>query len=134
MSIDELRNEAVAMTRWERHRFFIFIAGVTLIAMFLVSVSMSLYNNSGAAQLDFSRPSYQDVRNQAKRDTTGETFPSSGVLDNKALDKFATMYTERKNKVTVVNSFGPEPLSEESLQLLGTTRPQDPATVPLQDQ
>ncbi len=131
MSIDELREEAVAMTKWERHRFFVMIAGVILVAMFLVSVALSLYNNSGAAQLDLSRPDYQDIRNQAKRDTTSTTFPSTGTLDKAAYDQFEKMYDERTGRVLSVDSFDSKALSEESLQLL-SERMINPAVDPSQ--
>lgn len=133
MSIDELRSEATAMTHWERHRFFVLIAGVILVALFLVSTALSIYNNSGAAQLDLSRPGYQDIRDQAKRDTTSTAFPATGTLDASAFDNFERMYSERAAKVTSVDSFDGNALSEESLQLLGNTRLQDPATEVLQD-
>lgn len=125
MSIDELRTDAIAMTNWERHRFFVLIAGVIFIALFLVSVALNLYNNSGAAQLDFSRPGYQDIRNKAKRDTTSATFPASGTLDKAAFDQFKKMYSERTAKVTSVDSFDAKALSENSLQLLGSQRSGD---------
>jgi hypothetical protein len=67
MGIDELRQDAIAMTRWEQHKFFVLIAGVILLSTFLVSVALSLYNSSGAAQLDLSRPGFQEVRKQATR-------------------------------------------------------------------
>lgn len=130
MSIDELRTDAIAMTNWERHRFFVLIAGVIFVALFLVSVALNLYNNSGAAQLDFSRPGYQDIRNQAKRDTTSTAFPASGTLDKAAFDQFKKMYSERTAKVTSVDSFDAKALSENSLQLLGSQRSGDQATTP----
>ena len=126
MSIDELRQDAVAMTHWERHRFFIMIASVIGVSLFLVSIAMSLYNNSGAVQLDLSRPGYQDVRSQAKRDTTSVAFPSTGVLDQAAFDQFYSLYDQRTAKVTSVDSFGPTPLSEESLQLMSDHSLRDP--------
>lgn len=131
MSIDDLRSEAVAMSGWERHRFLVMIGGVVLVSFFMVSVAMSLYNSSGAAQLDLSRPGYQDVRNKAKRDTTSTTFPSTGTLDKSAMGEFKKMYAERTSKVTTVDSFDPVALSEESLQLLGDQPAQDQA-VPAQ--
>ena len=49
MGIDELRHEAIAMTKWQQHKFFVLVAGVILLSAFLVSVALSLYNSSGAA-------------------------------------------------------------------------------------
>lgn len=118
MGIDELKNDALAMTKWQQHRFFTLIVAVILVSLFLVSVALSLYNSSGAAQLDLSRPGYQDVREQAKRDTTTKAFPSTGALDKSALDSFTKMYKEQTAKVTSVDNFDSVALSEESLRLL----------------
>ena len=132
MTIDDLRSEAVAMTHWERHRFSIMIMSVISVSLFLVSVALSLYNNSGAVQLDLSRPGYQDVRAQAKRDTTNATFPATGQLDQAAFDQFNDLYDQRTAKVTSVDSFSASALSEESLQLMSTRDTLDPAAIPTQ--
>ncbi|QQS21938.1 hypothetical protein IPM09_00040 [Candidatus Saccharibacteria bacterium] len=112
------QHEVNELPRWQQHRFFLLIAGVIGIALFLVSVALSLYNNSGAAQLDFSSPAYQDIRKQARRDTTTVDFAATGKLDKAAYDQFKKMYTERIGKVVDVNSFDAAALSEDSLQLL----------------
>ena len=129
MGIDELRQDAIAMTRWEQHKFFVLIAGVILLSTFLVSVALSLYNSSGAAQLDLSRPGFQEVRKQASRDTTTKTFPSTGTLDKAALDNFSKLYSEQAAKVSQTQGFDAAALSEESLQLLNadTTANTQPA-------
>ena len=118
MGIDELRQDAIAMTRWEQHKFFVLIAGVILLSTFLVSAALSLYNSSGAAQLDLSRPGFQEVRKQATRDTTTKTFPATGALDKAALDSFSRLYGEQTAKVSQTQGFDAAALSEESLQLL----------------
>jgi predicted negative regulator of RcsB-dependent stress response len=115
---DERETSVAELPRWSQHRFFILIAGVIGVALFLVSAALSLYNNSGASQLDFSSPTYQDIRKQARRDTTPVDFAATGKLDKTAFDQFKTMYAERTGKVLNVNSFDEKALSEESLQLL----------------
>ncbi len=122
MSIDELRRDAAIMSRWEQHRFLALIGGVIIIALFLVSVALSLYNSSGAAQLDLSRPGYQNVRDQAKRDTTSKSFPANGALDKEALDLFSKLYAEQSAKVISADSYDASAISEESLQLLSENR------------
>ena len=113
------------MTHWQRHRFFVLVAGVIVVALFLVSVSMSLYSNSGAAQLDLSRPGYKDIRAQAKRETTTATFPATGLLDKDAFNEFNKLYKDRTAKVTSVDSFDEKALSEDSLQLMSDPHAQD---------
>lgn len=118
MKVDDLRNDAADMTHWERHKFLVLVASVILVSFFLVSVALSLYNSSGAAQLDLSRPGYQDVRDQARRDTATKSFPATGDLDKESLDEFSKLYNDRAAKVTSVDSFDATALSPDSLQLI----------------
>ena len=124
-NVDELMQDAQHMSRWEQHRFFLLIAGVISTALFLVSVAISLYNSSGAAQLDLSRPGYQAVRDQASRDTVTKSFSASGALNKDALNSFSEMYKEQAGKITSVDSFDSAALSEDSLQLLSTNNNAD---------
>ena len=120
MSIDELQNDSRLMTAWERHRFFVLVAAVILIALFLVSVALGLYNSSGAAQVDLSRPGFQDVRAKAERDTGSSSFPATGQLDQASLDTFRKLYKDRAQKVTAADSYDAAGLSEDALQLMTT--------------
>ena len=45
MGIDELRQDAIAMTRWEQHKFFVLIAGVILLSTFNVLIPTMLKIN-----------------------------------------------------------------------------------------
>lgn len=129
MNVEELKHDASGLSPWQRHRFLVLIASVILIAVFMVSVALSLYNSSGASLLDLSRPGYQSVRDQAV-DTPATSYPSTGVLNKAALDQFDTMYNDRTSKVISVDSFDAAALSEKSLQLLSTTKAD--STVPSQ--
>lgn len=118
MSIDELRSEAFLMTKWQRHRFLVLIAAVILISCSMVVVAMHLYNTSGAAQVDLSRPGYQDVRSEASRDKVPDsTFPSTGDLDAAAFQQFNTMYEKHASRVVGSDSFDAQALSDDSLQI-----------------
>lgn len=112
-------HEDSAPTFWQQYRFFVLIALVVTIALFLVSVALSLYNSSGAAQVDLSRPDYESIRNQANQDKNDKSFNSTGTLDEEALKSFESLYSDRAAKVVGVDSFDAAALSEESLQLLG---------------
>ncbi|MGB4762834.1 MAG: hypothetical protein WBP12_05780 [Candidatus Saccharimonas sp.] len=118
MSIDELRTEAFLMTKWQRHRFLVLIAVVIGISCIMVAVALYLYNTSGAAQVDLSRPGYQSVRSEASRDNVPDsTFSSTGELDDEAFRQFNEMYDRHAKRVVGVDSFDPQALSDESLQL-----------------
>ncbi len=132
MGIDELYREAASMSRWQKHRFFVLIVGVIAVSMLLVGVALSLYNSSGTAQIDLSRPGYQDVRKQAAQGVAVQGYPSTGALDKKALDQFDAMYRDQAAKATSTASFDEAALSEGSLQLLGTDHPGAPAPTPAQ--
>jgi predicted negative regulator of RcsB-dependent stress response len=119
MSIEDLKHDAATMTSWQRHRFFTLIAGVIIIAAFLVSIGLSLYKLSGAEQVDLSRPGYQSIRKDAQRgEDANDTFPSTGTLDDAAFATFYTHYDKRASRVVDVQSFYSKALSEESLQLV----------------
>ena len=94
------------------------IAGAIVVACFLVSVALSLYNSSGASQVDLSRPEYEAIRSQAAQDDNDKSFSATGTLDEKAFKEFQDMYNARAAKVVGVDSFDAAALSEESLQLL----------------
>lgn len=118
MNSDGLQDEPTKMTKLQRYRFLLFIGSVIVVSGILVTVGMNLYNSSGAAQIDLSRPGYQSVRSEASRDTGhDDSFPSSGDLNDAAFDKFETMYKTHSTRVTGTSSFEPEALSDDSLQL-----------------
>lgn len=123
MKLEDLQQDSIAMSRWERHRFFVLIFGVIIISMLLVSVALGLYNSSGTAQLDLSRPGYQDVRRQATREGSAVSYPANGDLDQKALDLFRDLYKARAQKAAAGDSFSSNALSDESLQLFDTQEP-----------
>lgn len=119
--MEDLRNDAAEMTHWQRHRFFALIVGVIIVSFLLVMVALSLYNSSGAAQVDLSRPGYQSIQKEASRGTINDSFPSSGALDAKAFNEFDKLYSGHSKRVVGVNSFDPEALDASSLQLLENT-------------
>ena len=117
MSEEELVAEAEEMSVWQQHRFMLMIGITIVIALFLVVVSLALYNSSGAAQLDLSRPGYQSIRQQATDSETFTSYPATGELDKEALNTFRTMYSEQSKRLTEVNSFGGNVMSDKSLSI-----------------
>lgn len=116
--MEELRNDAAEMTQWQRHRFFALIMGVIAVSFILVLIALSLYNSSGAAQVDLSRPGYQSIQKEASRGAIDDSFPSNGVLDEKAFNDFDKLYGAHAKRVVGVDSFDPQALETKSLQLL----------------
>ena len=103
----------------QQNRFMVMICGVIAIAGIMVWVAMDMYNTSGAAQVDLSRPGFQEVRKQAARDTAPETYNAEGSVTKQSLDEFKKMYQQRRSKIAD-GTFDPNVLSDESLQLFST--------------
>ena len=120
---DDVSVETRVMTSWERHRFFGLVAGV--ISLFLVSVALSLYQSSGAAQLDLSRPGYRAVRKEAARGESSVSYPANGTLDEKALADFRQLYNDRLQRVTSTRSFEASAISDDSLQMYDNPEPSE---------
>lgn len=115
MTEDYLHEEGQALGRWQEHKFMVLIGLTITVSMLLVSLSLWLYNNSGAAQLDLSRPGYQEVRDQAKKTTDFSTFSSSGPIDAESLKEFRKMYDEQYGRITSTQNFGGDVMNDSSL-------------------
>ena len=80
----------------KQNQLSIFIFSALMVALILIGVSLWMYEEFGTAQLDLSRPSLQEAREQAKKDaerekrerSEAENFDSNGKIDSKFLDKF----------------------------------------------
>ncbi|MGB4420480.1 MAG: hypothetical protein WBI29_01635 [Candidatus Saccharimonadales bacterium] len=100
----------------DRHSFLIFISISIFLSITLVSISLAMYNSSGAAQLDLSRPGYVNVRSQAiSNGNSLKSFSSSGNLSQEDIDYFQEVYAIQAEKVTSVQAFGGDPLEPISL-------------------
>lgn len=111
--------EVAELSFWNQHRYLLLIAISVIIAMFLVSVSMAMYDSSGAAQLDLSRPGYSAVTSQAiKNDNDFANYQTSGSLDKNAIDEFRTLFDRQAAKATAVDAFSGDPLDPTSLELI----------------
>lgn len=123
MSVDykNLMNEAQGLSWWQRHKFMIMVVSAIVTAVFMVLVAMNLYNSSGTAQLDLSRPGYQSVRGQVERDAESTEFSSVGDINEKVLSEFRGLYKEKADQVIKADAFGPEAVSDGALGLPAIT-------------
>lgn len=117
MNDQQLIAEAHTLSRWERHKFLVLVGGTIVVSLFLVSVALSLYNSSGAAQLDLSRPGYQSIRQQAVQSDTFDGFPGTGPIDDGALTQFRQLYISQAEQSSAVDSFGGDVMSNQSLAI-----------------
>lgn len=106
----------VTPTFWSEHRFLLLLAISILIALGLVTISMTLYTSSGAAQLDLSRPGYRAVTSQAvTTDPSFEDYSAFGSLDEKSINEFRTLYDKQATRAKAIDAFSGDPLDPESL-------------------
>ena len=104
------------LTVWRHdHRLAIMIMGAIIVSLVLVVISMRIYENSGAAQLDLSRPGYSSVRDQARSNETIDAFPDDGELNHKTLDEFDELFGQYADEATAVDAFGGDVLGESEL-------------------
>ncbi len=102
----------------DKHSFLIFITLSIFIAAGIVLISMTMYNGSGAAQLDLSRPGYVSVRSQATTDSDDFlNFPSTGAISKNDMSNFKTLYSKQAQRVETVDAFGGDPLSPDALNI-----------------
>lgn len=117
MNHEELRVEATKMSSWAQHRFLMLVGLTIVIALAIVVVAMMLYNSSGTAQLDLSRPGYVSVREQVQSSNDFKGFSPTGPIDKAALDEFRGLYNTQAEQAVVVDSFGGKVMSDKTLSL-----------------
>lgn len=108
-------DEEAAHPKWAKYRFIVLITASIIIALTLVSISMSLYSSSGTAQLDLSRPGYKTVRDQVQPDDDFSAFSASGSINATELDKFKKIYDAKLKDATSVEVFTSDVLSDQAL-------------------
>jgi len=101
---------------WTEHRYLLLIFGTIIIAVILTSVSLIIYNVSGAALLDLSRPGYQSVSDKVDRTSDIDSYSSSGPINKTTVDQFTKIYDAQATKVKAVDAFNGDPLNPEVLE------------------
>jgi hypothetical protein len=109
------------ITKNSKRRFVAMIIVSVVVAFALVLVSMHMYNSSGAAQLDLSRPGYVNVRSQANDGVEDINYSNKGAIDQSAIDEFQEIFSKQTKNVKSVDAFGGDPLSAKSLGLTSQT-------------
>ena len=105
-----------SMSFWDKHRLSLLLAITVCIAIVLTSVSIALYNNSGAAQLDLSRPGYRSVSSQAEKTDTIDTYSASGAVNTGTIQEFIQLYDKQATKAKAVDAFNGDSLNPEVLE------------------
>jgi hypothetical protein len=104
---------ADSATFWGEHRFALLLVFTVIIAIVLTVISMTLYNISGAAQLDLSRPGYQSVSDQVDTTTKIDSYSASGPVNTETIREFMKLYDEQAKKAKAIDAFNGDPLNPE---------------------
>lgn len=112
----ETTEVAEELTYWDQHRFLLLIALTIIVAIVLVSISLVIYNVSGSAQLDLSRPGYQSVSDKVDPDDEIDEYDASGPVNKTTVNEFTTLYDAQAAKAKAIDAFNGDPLNPEVLE------------------
>lgn len=104
------------LTFWDQHRFMLLITMTIVVAIILVVISMVIYNVSGSAQLDLSRPGYQAVSDKVEETDEIDEYDASGPINTTTVDEFTKLYDAQAAKAKAVDAFNGDPLNPEVLE------------------
>lgn len=115
-SLIPVRPEDDAPSFWDRHRISLLLILTVGIAVVMTTVSVIIYNSSGAAQLDLSRPGYRSVSNKVEKTDVIDTYSSSGPITKDSIGDFLKLYDAQAQKAKAVDAFNGDPLNPEVLE------------------
>lgn len=101
---------------WQRHRLSALLGLTVIIALIMTSVSVAIYNSSGAAQLDLSRPGYSSVSSKVEKSDEINTYSASGKVNKETIQEFIKLYDAQAKKAKAVDAFNGDPLNPEVLE------------------
>lgn len=101
---------------WDQHRFMLLITGTIFVALVLVVISLVIYNVSGSAQLDLSRPGYQAVSDKVEKTDAIDDYSASGPINKTTVEEFTKLYDAQAAKAKAVDAFNGDPLNPEVLE------------------
>lgn len=101
---------------WDKHRLSLLLIITIVVALCLTVVSVVIYNVSGAAQLDLSRPGYRSVSDQIDKNGTVDEFSATGTVDKATIEEFIKLYDTQAARAKAVDAFNGDPLNPEVLE------------------
>lgn len=103
-------------TFWDRHRLSLLLILTVCIAIVMTVISVVIYNSTGAAQLDLSKPGFRSVSSQVEKTDKLDTYSSSGPVNKETLEEFVKLYDAQAAKAKAVDAFNGDPLNPEVLE------------------
>ena len=107
---------ADTLSFWDKHRLSLLLILTVIIAIILTSVSVIIYNSSGAAQLDLSRPGYRSVSGKVEETDEIDTYSAVGAVNKNTIEEFMKLYDAQASKAKAVDAFNGDPLNPEVLE------------------
>ena len=101
---------------WQRHRISLLLIITVFVALTLTVISVVIYNNSGAAQLDFSRPGIRSVSDKVQKTDAIDTYSAAGEVNKNAIEQFIKLYDAQASKAKAVDAFNGDPLNPQVLE------------------
>lgn len=105
-----------ALSFWARHRLSLLLIITVVIAITMTSISVVIYNKSGAAQLDLSRPGYRSVSDKVEMTDEINTYSPLGAVNKDTIEEFIKLYDAQASKAKKVDAFNGDPLNPEVLE------------------
>lgn len=105
-----------ALPFWAKHRLSLLLIITVVIAITMTSISVVIYNVSGAAQLDLSRPGYLSVSDKVETTDEINTYSASGAVNKDTIEEFIKLYDAQASKAKKVDAFNGDPLNPEVLE------------------
>ena len=115
------KNVAEPVSVWANYRLSGLLLASVLIATGLTVVSVYLYNNSGAAQLDLSRPGYRSVSDKVEQADAIDEYSASGDVNKETIIEFMELYDAQAAKAKEIEAFKGDPLNPEVLEFGSAT-------------
>lgn len=101
---------------WGRHRLSLLLLITVLIALTLTAVSVVIYNVSGAAQLDLSRPGFRSVSGEVEKTDAIDMYSATGSVSKDSIEQFIKLYDAQASKAKAVDAFSGDPLNPDDLE------------------
>lgn len=105
-------------SRFSQHRVLVLVGLTIIVTIIFTAVGMMLYNTSGTAQLDLSRPDYKGVNEIVEKEKEKAAlvdYPATGDINDAALKQFDELYKKQLTNTTSVDVFDGDPMALDSL-------------------
>ncbi len=113
---DGITRDDTSFVLTAKHRILLLIGLTIIITSVFTAIGLMLYNTSGSAQLDLSRPGYKGVNEIVEKNKpTFVEYPATGEINEATLKEFQDLYKKHLDNVKSVEAFRGDPLAPDAL-------------------